>query len=43
MDLFVVKSKMVCGGAPYFIGIAMNQNEIRLGLIWWQVGINWAT
>lgn len=41
MDAFIIKSKRVCGVAPYFIGVAMNKNEVRLGLIWWQIGINW--
>lgn len=41
IDFFIVKSKFVCAGSPYFLGIAANKYEIRIGFIWWQVGVDW--
>lgn len=33
----IIKSSKVCAPAPYFLGIAVGESQIRIGLIWWHV------
>lgn len=39
MRFFVIRSNRVAGNCPRFLGIAFDIDQIRIGLIWWHVGV----
>jgi hypothetical protein len=39
MNLSVIRSKKVCGGHPYFLGVAFGGEQVRIGLLLFHVVI----
>jgi hypothetical protein len=39
MDIIIINSRLVCGGAPYMLGLSFGGDQIRIGLIWWHIVI----
>jgi len=36
---FWVSSKYVSGNYPKFLGVALSDEQVRVGLIWWHTGV----
>lgn len=36
---FFIKSKYVAGLYPKFLGVAVSDQQVRVGLIWWHIGV----